>query len=87
MEVIMTKYLPATNTKPGRVKAYDGFGNSHTVSKWMAADDVYLESVVGLCKKNNWSGSLSKGIFNNVEVYILDAHLVYVVTPNASEVA
>lgn len=55
MKAITTKYLPATDTKPSRIKASDRDGNSVTVSYTQG----HTEAVVQLCRKMNWHGSLA----------------------------
>jgi len=46
MQAILTKYLPPTNTKPGRVKATAGWGRiSLTVSVHVENDSLTQEEV------------------------------------------
>lgn len=66
MIAILTKVLPATNTKPMRVKASTG-GQSCIVS-WSECDQddrdagrAHLYAAQQLCKKMNWPGQLLGG--------------------------
>lgn len=68
MRAILTKYLPYTNTKPSRIKAYSGNGKhllSHTVSIHSLPEthdeDRHKHAAYLLAYKYNWNGSLIGG--------------------------
>jgi hypothetical protein len=60
---IFTKFLGPTNYRGSRVKAYDGEGNSVTVSKndSLRHDDAHAEAAQRLCEKMGWLGVLVSG--------------------------
>lgn len=67
MKAILTKVLPATNTKPTRIKAYTEGGNSITLS-WSECDDegrtqaeAHGYAARKLARKMNWPGVLLGG--------------------------
>lgn len=68
MKTITTKYIPATDTKGGRVKATDGDGNSLTLS-WDNSlprdEDNHQAAAVALCNKLDWHGTLQRGTLCN----------------------
>jgi hypothetical protein len=51
-KAIMTKALPATNTKPRRIKAWDMDGNTLTTS--YSGEDAYRRTAVQLCRRQGW---------------------------------
>lgn len=70
MKTILTKYLPATSTKPGRYKATDAIdGYSVTVSTdySLGSEANHVAAAEALCKKMGWThhnratGALKKG--------------------------
>jgi hypothetical protein len=77
MIAIQTKYLPATNTKPSRIKA---FANKHSVTmSYSECEDlsqhplmgdhsaIYAQAAIALCRKMDWvnSGYLVSGGLDN----------------------
>ena len=84
MKAIITKYLPATDTRPSRVKAFDGCGNGVTVlyddgGNDNAGNAPFARAAVTLCRKMGWTygGKLISGgtkdgavfVFANSESY------------------
>lgn len=63
MKAITTRWIPATNTKPTRIKARDGDNNSVTISAPNVDADVDAHKVAAnqLCDKMNWDGILQGG--------------------------
>lgn len=66
MKAILTKVLPATNTKPARLKACTEGGNSIVIS-WHECEDgrtqgeAHLYAARKLCDKMKWEGRLIGG--------------------------
>ena len=68
MKAILTKYIPATNTKPSRIKAYTSDGNQLTVSYGSCTRDgnsdtafMHMHAAEKLQQKMNWKGKLIGG--------------------------
>ena len=67
MKAITTRWIPATNTKPTRIKARDGDGNSVTIGiPAYDADkssdvDVHAVAAIQLMDKMEWDGELKGG--------------------------
>lgn len=63
MTTIITKYLPATNFKPSRIKADAGMKRTITISypHGLSGEAVHLEAAKALCKKMDWHGKLAVG--------------------------
>jgi hypothetical protein len=63
MKAISTKYIPATNYRCSRVKAFDGDGNSVTIpyDSDLDRDEPFAKAAILLCKKMNWTGTLVSG--------------------------
>ena len=63
MKAITTRWIPATNTKPTRIKARDGDGNSVTIGVPNTDSDegAHAVAAVKLCEKMNWEGELKAG--------------------------
>jgi len=79
MKAILTKYLPATDTKPSRVKAYDGDGNSITLpydDNSGKQDHVspFARAAVALCRKMGWTygGKLISGGTKTGAVFVFE---------------
>jgi len=73
MKAIITKYLPATNTKPARIKASTEGGNSITISypsDDMSQEAAYRKAAEALCAKMNWTGQLYGGGTENGYVFV-----------------
>lgn len=63
MKAIMTKVMPATNTKGTRIKAYDSDNNSVTVS-WeheLNEEENAIHAAYKLKEKMNWKGDMAWG--------------------------
>lgn len=67
MKAILTKIIPATNTRPTRIKAYTEGGNHLTVS-WSECDDngrtqaeAHGYAARKLARKMHWPGVLLGG--------------------------
>ena len=83
MIAIFTKYVPPTNTRGARIKAYTDAGHKITISNSMfnADIDAHKAAVVALCNKMDWQGTLTAGGTNNGYVWIFThqnaaAHIV-----------
>lgn len=63
MKAIQVKYLPATNTKPSRLKAMaEGVKPLvRTFNGDWASNNPFHEIAVALCKREEWSGDLCSG--------------------------
>jgi hypothetical protein len=63
MKAIRTRYLPATNTKPSRIKADDYCGNSVTISfpYEFSGEEAFKSAAIALCEKMGWSKELIGG--------------------------
>ena len=67
MNAITTRWIPATNTKPTRIKARYGDGNSVTIGiPAYDADkssdlDVHAVAAVKLCDKMEWNAPIIGG--------------------------
>ncbi len=59
MKAIVTKFLPATNTRGARIKAYDMDGNATTISYPHDEHnaDKHRRAAEALCKKMGWTGA------------------------------
>lgn len=70
---ISVKFIPATSSKPSRLKAFDNHGNSVTKSlhslKW-SGEEAYKETAEALKTKMNWNGKLVGGWAGNVAVFV-----------------
>lgn len=76
MKAIYIKYLPATNTKPMRLKAHDNDGNSITLSRPSDIDDNREQGAFvaqKLCEKMGWS----KDLIGNGDVFLFADETVY----------
>lgn len=71
MTAISTKIIPATNSRPTRIKAESGNGNKIVVSKSACEDcltqqnqneeNIHRVAAEMLCKKMGWKGKLAAG--------------------------
>ncbi len=63
MKAISTKYLPATNTKGSRIKAYDCDNNSVTLPMdyRYSGEILHRKAAEALRDKMNWAGELIGG--------------------------
>ncbi len=73
MKAIQTKYLPATNTKPSRVKAYTA-DQSITISydDEYSQEEAHKKAAVALCNKMGWSTALIAGSIDNGYVFLFE---------------
>ena len=71
MKTIFTKYLPCTNTKPSRLKAWDMDGNQIVVDypHHLPASARYWCPAFALCKKMGWEGELVMGVHKDVNCF------------------
>lgn len=60
MKAIFTKYLPATDTKPARIKAYAEGGSTITISYGFDGNG-HPQAALALCRKMGWNGTLVSG--------------------------
>lgn len=72
MKAIITKYLPATNTKPSRIKAFDSDNNSVTIPfpDNLENEACYKLAAVKLAEKMNWSTDLLGGGVKDGYVFV-----------------
>ena len=73
MKSIFTKYLPATNTRGSRIKAYDSDKcNSITLpyDDALSTDYVHRGAALALCHKLGWTGTLVEGGSDTGNVYV-----------------
>lgn len=63
MIAIQTKYLPPTDTKGSRIKAFTSNGHSLTrpFNYALSGEELYKEVAVKLCKKMKWGTKLIGG--------------------------
>ena len=68
MKAILTKFLPATSTRPSRIKAYTVDGNQITLSNDECSDHgrhntglSHLYAAYKLAERMNWPGNLVGG--------------------------
>jgi len=71
-KAIVTKYLPATNTRPSRIKASDEDGNTITISydHGLSHGQCYAKAAVALCEKMGWSTNLVGGHVKDGYVFV-----------------
>ncbi len=72
MRAIYAKFIPTTETKPARVKAFSG---KHSVAVSFHGDhpndDPYRAAAEALCAKMDWQGKLiGGGLENGDRVYV-----------------
>lgn len=79
MQTITTKPLPATATKPARIKATaSGGGGSITISA--SGDESHMQAMRQLCNKLNWHGFIAGGHTNDGMVWVfLDEKLTVII--------
>lgn len=86
MKAILTKCLPATDTKPTRIKAYTEGGNQITIS-WSTCEDmahdtsgnqgqVHLAAAKALCHKMGWDTNILGGGTPNGYVFVFRNTLI-----------
>ena len=67
MKAIETKYVPATNTKPSRIKAMTADRKISITIPYNhegSVSDAHSEAAVALCHKLDWKGALVMGALN-----------------------
>ena len=71
MKAIFTKYIPATNTRGSRIKAYDG-DNSIILpyDGSLSTEQVHRKAAIALCNKLGWKGALCEGSSKSGNVYV-----------------
>ena len=72
MIAIQTKYLPATNTRGSRIKAFTSSGQSLTLPFDYSTDEVtrYKDVAIALCQKMNWPTDLIGGGTKNGYTFV-----------------
>ena len=77
MKAIVTKYIPASATKPSRVKATAEGVPSVTIS-YSSADNPHREAALTLCRKYGWGESLISGGMPDQtgECFVFADHLI-----------
>ena len=68
MQCIITKFIPATTSKPARIKATSSQGVSVTIP--YNADRTYWQAAQTLRDKLGWKGTMIEGATNNGAVYV-----------------
>ncbi len=61
MKAIETKYIPASNTRGSRIKAYAEGVKPLTISYPHEARNAHAVAAVALCKRMGWTGTLVSG--------------------------
>jgi len=63
MIAVQTKYIPATNTRGSRIKAFTSSGQSLTIGFDYSLEDyqLYEKAAIMLCEKMGWSTKLIGG--------------------------
>lgn len=85
MKAILTRSLPATATRPARIKATDLDGNSITAPGYgRGVEDAHDHAALALCVKMNWPGDLIRGWIDTGAVYVF-AHSDRVKNPLKKE--
>ena len=69
MKAIQTKYIGPTNTKPSRIKAFDG-DNSITISYSSESKNPHADAALALARKLNWTGTLIEGSTKDGQVFV-----------------
>lgn len=69
---IQTKFIPPTNSRGSRYKAYTESKRSITVGAAdnLSAQDNHRAAALALCKKMNWDGDLVEGGTTTGYVYV-----------------
>ncbi len=76
MKAIQTKYLPATNHRGSRIKAFDWCGNSITIPFNFALDtlEAHFEAALAFVNKMQWNWTKEKmtyGVIKSGTVFCL----------------
>ena len=71
-KAIQTKYLPATDTKGSRIKAFDCDKNSVTIGYDSAlnSENAHKKAALALMKKMGWSGEIKGGWLKKGMVFV-----------------
>lgn len=72
MKAITVKYLPATNYRGSRLKAFDCDGNQATIGydNEFNRDELYRKAAYALRDKMGWSGEMISGGVKGGEVFV-----------------
>jgi len=72
MKAILTKYLPQTQTKGSRIKAYDLDGNAVTAPYPDVENDRTAHEFIAqcLCEKMGWKGIIGGGAIKNGYAFV-----------------
>lgn len=71
MKAIETKYIPATNTLPQRVRAWDCDGNQVTISAGrLDRADAHRKAAEALRDKMGWTGEMIEGGTKGGSVFV-----------------
>jgi len=78
MQTIKTKYLPATNTKPSRLKAKASGGASlvMSVSNQEGDDQTHVDVARALKRKLKWEGKMYGGDTKEGMVFVFESDVV-----------
>lgn len=79
MQSILTKYMPATNTKPSRIKAWTSGGAKTIVRSYqheLSTDDEHMRVAQELAGIMGWSGEFIEGSLGDKQggnVYVINS--------------
>jgi len=76
MQTIKTKYLPATNTKPSRIRARASGGASLVMSvsnQEEGGDYTHVDVALALKRKLKWEGKMYGGDTKEGMVFVFDS--------------
>ncbi len=73
MKAITTKFLPCTNTRGARLKAFDSDNNQVTISYPHECnnDEAHLKAAQALCDKMGWCNPLHSGGIKGGMVHVM----------------
>lgn len=73
MKAIRTKYIPASNSHPSRIKGDDRVGNTLVMSydHSMDINELHAEAAKRLCSKMKWPTKLISGWLGEEGVHII----------------
>jgi hypothetical protein len=74
VKAILTKYLPCTNTRGSRIKAYDQDNNNVTIPypHELSGEEVYKKAALVLCNKMGWDTRIIGGGIKNGYVFVFN---------------
>lgn len=72
MKAIQTRDIPASNSKPARVKAFDADGNSVTIARLQhcVIDRTHAAAAEALKSKMGWTGTFVQGSIKGGQVFV-----------------